>query len=563
MTLSEATLCSTYTYGLTAWKRLKYIWSAVQYTDDHQTTFLVSSLTPLESNFFQGYCFVGSDLVFGDAGRKEFSAATGTVIRSGLDGKYVSIRKDGDAVRFDTDYSGYNALYYFHDGTIWVVSNSFAQVVDFLRSNGLPIRPNYPHLFHLGAIGLGAGQLFSFETSVHGVRLLPRDHALLMAPHRPILERIPLPLAMDYGDALSDHLHTWVSRVETYMTSDSSDLSIDLSGGLDSRTNFGLAVAARRRLAGGGAQPIISSGKSEAHQTDYAVAETLTNHYGFELNGQPAQVRYRLSGEEAFYTWRNLSMGVYSPLYVPTMGPSPSFTSLIGSGGENHRALYETHGSNATTPKFVGAYAQRLGRSEYAEQFIKDAYDALSTVTPFGGHPMRAHYRAFRSRYHGGRQPRFYSVFTPLDCRSADVVMNVADTARVEEGQFNYDVMHVLDPELLQMPFDTPEKAPTSAIRARLAEVALPQAPNPGRIWSGPTATRERVDTSRVKTYELFKQAFDQALDNTFVTDFWGQDYIKEATELMSTYVSGESIGNAANGRIITAVLSADLVTPS
>lgn len=535
----------------------------MQYTDDHQTTFLVSSLDPPETNFFQGYCFVGADLVFGDAGRQEFTSATGTVIRSGLEGKYVSIRNDGDAVRFDTDYSGYNALYYFHDGTVWVVSNSFAQVVDFLRANGLAVRPNYPHLSHLGAIGLGAGQLFSLETAVHGVKLLPRDHALLMAPHRPILERVSLPLAMDYGEALSRHLHTWVSRVETYMTSDSSDLSIDLSGGLDSRTNFGLAVAARRRLSGSSTQPIISSGRSAAHQADYAVAETLTDHYGFELNGQPSQRSYRLSGEEAFYTWRNLSMGVYSPLYVPTMGPTPGFSSLIGSGGENHRALYETHGSNATTPKFVSAYAHRLRRPEFAEQFIADAYDALSTITPFGGHPMRAHYRAFRSRYHGGRQPRFYSVFTPLDSRSADVVMNVADKSRVEEGQFNYDVMHVLDPELLRIPFDTSEKSPTPEIRARLAEVTLPQAPNPGRIWAGPTVQRERVDTSRVKTYGLFKQAFDKALDNSFVTEFWGQDYIKEAAELMATYVSGESIGNAANGRIITAVLSADLVTPS
>lgn len=532
---------------------------------DHQTSFIVSNYNPPLHGFFQGYCFVGADFVFGAEGAQRFYEATGEMIPGALDGCYVISRRKGDAYIFDIDFGGYKVLYYYHDGETWVVSNSFAQVVDFLRYRNLPVTPNYAHLAAIAGRGMASGQLFSLETTVVGIRVAPRTHSLIVTPNQILHERRTHSKIGEgsYQTKLAEYLDTWVRRFETLMLSDKADFSADLTGGVDSRANFALVQGARRRLGNAGTQPRLNCGSTPTHRSDLDIAEILTDHFGLALNDTRKFKDYKLSAHEGYMTFRDLSLGVYYPLYMPVNGPTPTRISISGGGGGIHRKIYENHLKSKDVNKFFQRYASYFDRPEYIAEFIRDGEDFLSYSAEERADPLRTLLRDGRVRYHTGRSPRYGVTFTPLHSVSADQAQLVAGYDRIEEGQFNYDVMYSLQPELVDIPFDKPEKSPTSSIRNRLSKVNIPSDARPGRVWVGHLNLERNVDASKASRLREYKQAFDKAIEDQFVVDFWGQGMLDSARVAMNTLNAGKSIGNAVNGKPISAVLTAYLVRPS
>lgn len=533
--------------------------------NDHQTTFIVSSYDPPLDNFFQGYCFVGSDLVFGAEGAQQFQALTGRLISPGLDGCYVIVRREGDAYVFDIDFGGYKILYYYHDGENWVVSNSFAKVVDFLRYHQLGVNPNYTHLAAIAGRGMASGQLFSLETPATGVRVAPRTQSLVVTPHRILFQKRPAvaPRKGSYSARLATYLDTWVSRFETLMLSKWADFSTDLTGGVDSRANFALVQGAKQRLDGQGTQPRLNCGSTPTNRSDLDVAEALTSHFGLDLNDRRKFVEHKLTANEGYSAFRDLALGVYYPLYMPVNGPTPTKISISGGGGGVHRKIYENHNKSKDVNKFFKRYAANFQRPEYAAEFIRDGEDFLRHSAQRGEDPLRTLLRDGRVRYHTGRSPRYGVTFTPLHSAAADRTQMCAGWDRIEEGQFNYDVMYSLEPELVDIPFDRPEKSPTDSIRRRLLGVQIPPDASPGKVWFGELELDRDVDSSKSSRLRRYKQAFDTAMESSFVSNFWSQEVLENAQATMSTLAAGESIGNAVNGKAISAVLTAGLVAPS
>lgn len=533
--------------------------------DTYGTTFLASNHNPPEDGFFQGYCFIGSDLVFGTAGAKHYQALTGKILAPGLDGCYVSVRRDSDVYIFDVDFAGYKILYYYHDGQTWVVSNSFAQVVDFLRRQEINIRPNYAHLAAVGGRGMPLGQLFSLETLVQGVKVTPRTHSLIITPHRAMLRRRSTFTAGHdtYEESLSEYINTWVSRFETLMLSDETDFTVDLTGGVDSRTNFALLQAAQRRLGDVGMMPRLRCGSSSANRTDLEVAESVAGRFGLEMNDDRIFGGMKLQGSESYKLYRSLSLGVYHPFYRPENVPTPANITIGGGGGGIHRKTYEFIIKSADPEVFFQQFAKNLRRPEYEEEFIQDARTFLHTAIQDGEDPLRVLLRDGRVRYHSGRTPRTDVAFTPLHSVTAERTQLLAGTDRINAGQFNYDIMNSLEQDLVTMPYDSDAKYPASDVLSRLSRVPTSQVANPGKVW-GPIAhliPQRQVDESR--PIDAYKIAFDAALNNPFVLKFWGKNTVVAARDLMRRLDAEKSIGNAANGGLISAVLSADLVTPS
>lgn len=535
----------------------------MSYSPNHKTTFLVSVFNPPVNGFFQGYCFNGTDFIFGEDGARKYQEEKGKGLSGGLDGCYVNIEKSGVSFRFDTDYAGYKVLYYYHDGELWCVSNSIARIVDFLRENKVEISPNYAHLAGITGRGSASHQLFSFETIVRGVRLVPRARTLIVTPQKAFTEAWPSAVIKNYETGLADHLHTWVSRYETLMLSDRTDFTIDVTGGVDSRTNFGLAMVAKRRLGHSGIQPRLNCGSTRDNREDLIVAEKLTSHFRLELNDSRRFTGFPLQPNESYTAFRDLNIGAYYPFYLPVEGPSPDKIHIGGGGGEIHRKFYENHLKTKDPRQFYESYAQRIEPSSFQAEFIRDAREALSIATPSGADPLRAHYREFRHRFHVGRSPRYAVAFTPLDSVSADLAQSKAGPARLDEGQFNYDVLHSLEPELLEIPFDLESKAPSKSVAERLTRVSVPTDANPGQVWAAEPEVRSGVDRSKGSRMEVYNSALEEALDNPFVKAFWPASTLARARELMDELLEGRSIGNAVNGKPISAILAADLVAPS
>src|SRR5699024_169924 len=257
--------------------------------------------------------------------------------------------------------------------------------------------------------------------------------------------------------------------------------------------------------------------------------------------------------------FRELSLGVYHPLVVPAIQSSPFRVHASGGGGEVHRDFYNP----ANADGFCENYAKRNLHSWLGFEAAQDGRVAVDSV---GGarseYALRLHYREFRHRYHVGRAPRFSTSFTPLDSMSAEAAQLVAGKSRVDEGQLNYDILSSLEPELLDLPFDSPSKAPSVEVRARLTSVQMSSESSPGKIWVGEQRTPDASRTAPMawQRGRVVEEAVSRAVDNPFVSSFWGATIIEQAKQLAAKLAAGESVGNAVNGVPISAVLSAHLV---
>lgn len=528
----------------------------------HATTFIATHKDPPLNGFFQGYCFDGTDYIYGEEGVRRFESVTGREVTGGLDGCYALARRDRDTYVFTNDHAGYKALFYYHDGVRWAVSNSFALIVDFLRVSQIRITPNYAQLASILSDGSATSQLFSFHTLVQNIRLLPRATDLVVTPEKALLNRWPMVAKMDYASSLSRHLDLWAGRFETLLLDDKIGLTTDVTGGVDSRTNFGLLALAKRRLEGGGNNPRLNCGSTATNTEDLDIALKLGERFGLEINDDRRFTRYNLTSEESYQTFRNLGTGVSYTFYPPVEGPHPHKISIGGGGGEIHRKFYEGHIKSKDVDRFIRSYSSRLKYPWLSGEFARNGREALDFATLPGMDALRVHYREFRHRFHVGRAPRYGVSFTPLDSVSADQTQSRAGQERLDDGQFNYDVLASLNPDLLEMPFDKPSKAPNASVRSRLTRVEVSPEPRPGRVWASEPIDR-KVSRSAVQRYERLHSAVESAAKNPFVVDFWGQEVVESAHVLLDRLASGIGIGNAVNGKPITALLAAELAAPS
>lgn len=91
----------------------------------------------------------------------------------------------------------------------------------------------------------------------------------------------------------------------------------------------------------------------------------------------------------------------------------------------------------------------------------------------------------------------------------------------------------------------------------------IPLDASPGKVGFGELELDRDVDSSKSSRLRRYKQAFDAAMESSFVSNFWSQEVLENAQATVSTFAVGESVGNAVKGKAISAVLTAGLVAPS
>lgn len=520
----------------------------------------ISSWNTMES-YFDGYFFFGNDYIYGPTGLDAIRSETNFQMGGGLDGCYVYMRRTGGTYEFMTDYSGYRALYYYHDGVDWVVSDSFSSLADTLRYHGKVLSPDYAQLGAICSTASTNNQLFSWNTPLHGVKLLPRGATLFVTDAKVIVTYTPVERGANYEHALTAHLDLWVSRFATILSDSRLELSLDLTGGADSRTNFGLAHAASVSLGTYGSLPRFTCGSSTENSPDMQVASLLCESYGYRLN-MPSRIRPRLlSADEGYSLWRDYSLGVYYPLVIPGAGRTGTRVHISGGGGEVHRDYY----GGMDLERFAKGYARRNMHSWLGHEAAQLGAAAASEIANRRNEdPLRSNYREFRHRYHVGRTPRNSVSFTPLDSATAEHADASVVRALPKEAQFNFDLIASLDPELLHMPFDKPHKAPSREALDRLVVAHIQRDAQPGKLW-GVIGNEEAPgkSLSRAARAAPFAKATNEAANDSFVQEFCGDDIILSAAQLIQTIVEGGSIGNPVNGHPVSAVLTAYAISPT
>jgi hypothetical protein len=533
--------------------------SSIQSAGVADQVFLFSRATDVPGAFFQGYCFVGNDYVYGAAGAEAFEQATGSRIGTGQDGCYVSMRRVGDDFEFHTDYSGNKKLFYYWDCGFWAVSNSIFMLIHHLRDKGVRVAAN---LAQLTAIGYGKSsalnQVVSYHTIAQGVHLVPPKATLKIGAAGLAITRLHSERPESFGSALADYLSVWLSRFQTLLATDLVKVQCDLTGGVDSRTVFGLLNAASAQMQAAHASVRIKSGATRGDDTDLVIAQEICDKYRFGLNSPRTVQPSRFSVEESFLSWQLLCLGAYHPIYFPTNGPQGNHVSFGGGGGENHRPFFK----DASVDEFIEKRACTIQQVPLRQQLVDELYSTFRLLAQLDGDavdPLILHYRHFRSRFHAGRAAQYGVLFSPLASGLLERAASAVAPDDLAAGLVNYQIMHTLDPELLSLRFDHPRKAPTESVRRALLDID-PAVPSPGRCFGlQEESAFIHAPRSSSTPWTLLRDEHKRCASIPYVSGFWGRTFLSDTEALVERAAECGRLDHAVDGQAASAVLASAL----
>lgn len=513
--------------------------------------FVYSSFTDPPGDHLAGYCYVDADYVVGDPGRRAYEVATGRRIGDGEDGCYVSITRDGDDVVFGVDSTGMAKLFYYSSGTTWAVSNSLARLAEHLRAQGVSLSP---HIHQIAAFGAGTtftAQMSSFTTVFQEIQLLPSQERLRLSGSQLAREGRRRPSRRSYGDALTRFASLWVSRIGTLLADPRITLTADITGGVDSRTVFALAHAAVSSFGHPTSRMSFRSSNTAHWKKDFPIAKELTDRYGFELNVPATGGNRKPSGRDAFDAWRDVSLGVYLPVYWSRRMADPFTVHMHGGGGENHRHFYP----DVKAEKFLDGFASRLP-AQYYEPWRTDVLDTighLRRAEPAVA-PLILHYREFRNRFHTGRAPQYSVVLSPLSSNA----LNLASSRRrrAPARQIYFDLMESLAPGLMDARYDDSAKAPVKANTKKLTLVDIRGTAYVGRVFASDPPVVDIPSAQDPSAMRLLTNALAEASDAPGVRGHFNPAHLSRITDLMHDALRSNRFHHANEAKEVSHVLT-------
>lgn len=507
--------------------------------------------------FFQGYCFVGSDYIFGENGFEKFYNEKGIKINGGEDGCYIIMESKNNSFSFSSDFSGNKKIFYYWNPGFWIVSNSIFLIVEHLKNNNVTLIANYSQL---AAIGVPTGsfynQLYSVNTFIEGIKLLPTGNFLKISNSSYSIEKLNRTIAFNgYEEGLSIFIRTWIARL-VGLLDNGFNVQSDLTGGADSRTVFAMLKYAVEKAKVGNNLPSFRSGSTENNTIDLKIANIIGQFYDLPINEGEFPILKRFTGEESYTSWKALCLGVYHPVYFPTFGPQSDIVSLGGAGAENHRPFYK----DQNVESFIKSNASRVSPKWLSYNIIAELETEFKRMgnTNSEVDPMILHYRQYRNRMHSGRTPQYKSFFNPLGSKLLEDVSEIAGADRLKVGQINYDLMSTLLPSILEIPFDSPSKALNEVRKKNLTtltdwgEMEIGKSYVDERVENNP---RERTDSA----LELLNADFQASKMNPFVKEFFGKDFIEKANDTMSNAIEHRKFPHAIDAQGIVAIIAGGL----
>ncbi len=390
-----------------------------------------SDVGRLERSRLYGLGITHDALIFGSKGLAEYEAAGGREIPS--QGSFAGVFARAGKIVIRADVTGQEVIYVYKANNDWVVSNSFALVVQqaALTRRLAPYEPAL-HGFHLkDGVHIGE-QLLGHKTPVEDIYILPLTSELHIDPHdgalsqvdKPFAEQFPIPSERDYPEVLLDALERGAGAMAALIGT-GMPVNQMLSGGYDSR------LATCLLLASNGDFSRVRVSSHQHKKDDYKAAEAICRRLKLPLNvPPPPKRRNTLSAGDAFRLYLLSCAGVYLPIYPVQAYTTYETAELTITGDQPYAAGHfagpaRFNGSAAKIAEDIRlAMSQRDNVDQDTAQALAD--DFLSTFDVIGvpaehAASMAALYAATRSRLHGGRawykslgnQVRFSPLMTP------------------------------------------------------------------------------------------------------------------------------------------------------
>lgn len=360
-----------------------------------------NNLNSYEKNFY-GYAIVNNKIIFEI---DDFDLLDGT-------GAYIAIQETEDNITILQDFNGSYGLYLYQDDDYFALSNSFMKLVEYLKNeHELTLNKDYVESFLFSDLC----SLMYKETLVDEIEFLPRNLKIIIDKTTKSIDfekidyherTVPLD-SKEAFEILDNWYYKWVNIIRS-LKKETNNISVDLSGGFDSRIISVLWITANIDLD----KIRIKSHDDNlhGHQEDYYIASKIAKDFNFKLNNNILSYNKDVFKEIltpidiSFYT----KLGFHKQMYYKfSRARTPVYTITGEGGGPINGFLYKTKEETISqVMKVVNKSDTSLASSTYnvitkSINEIAEEYniDENSKILP------ETYYREIRNRHHFGKAP--------------------------------------------------------------------------------------------------------------------------------------------------------------
>ena len=404
-----------------------------------------------ETNFFWGVAFEGINIIFQQFGLDERNAATGEEFRP-EEGSYILGEGQDSCFTLRTDPFGNCKLYMYRNGSDWIISDSYYNLLSHAKMRGYELTPNIGHVEAQRIGGMMGDQFISFKTAFEEVELVPQWNLLKITKNGDLIVDQTVEFYSgngEYQTSLLEFLTKSMSRMKTWIGFERFTVSSDITGGIDSRVP--LAMVAHLGLQNQ-VSVLSKPGHSEQITLDREISAEIVDMIGFEHRHAYPNFPQTLT----FEVWRERCLGVYPVFFVRSDYPL-SQQRLTGKAGELYRNQYQKfwrEEASETFDTFRSKFHTQEGFEKARREFLITC-EMIQNAYHDGVGIANAHYRSFRNRYH------FAQDFS-LEFYSSREFQNAFDRlcpiANEHFFAVYHDMLRLLFPEMLEIRFDNTEK---------------------------------------------------------------------------------------------------------
>lgn len=406
-------------------------------------------------------------------------------------GGYSCLLLQNDKLTCATDYFGLDVLYYCQDGDKYFISNRYHMLLKILKEVGvkLNISEEYARnsLFVLN--NFLNDYPFNYECFIENIKVLPIGNKFeitssgVAIKDTEIAEAFNAPLVSDeeYKELLFKAKEEILSNMKAVLDSKHFDrLSMDLTGGMDSRVAFAAAAS----IEGANERINIFSGFAKDNP-EFLIASSLADTFGFDYEFRRSVFGKNLTGNQTGSFQKQLdcseSMTMHQlldPVLLPISNrPIPNSLNINGQAVEACTRAYNIKffASDRLVPSFnspdlalkkvssesIGKYILNTnilgnGYNKYKDKLYQQ-FNSVPGKSDF--EKLEYNYLFFRDRFHfsmtklGGYSTNRYS---PGMSKSAFKAFHLT-YGKYGAYQFIYDLMHVLNPIVASYQYGDPK----------------------------------------------------------------------------------------------------------
>ena len=413
-----------------------------------------SSIQEKHNHFFRGMLVNHEDgeIVFGQNGFDLWKQKTERKDYGTFEGGFLSIEWSDDRIRIQHDCFGLYPIFCYNDHEICIVSDSLFMISRAMKMTGKAVRLNHDtNLTRSWTYGL-ASSIMTNQTVVQDVfyvmpcsnlEITTQESKLICSEKHLDIKKVFGTEKKPYMENLVQAKNEIVSLINSVTESSDFGYKLGLSGGLDSRVVLALLF----QLSEGLKNVHINSNTHGSRNEDYAIAKSLSETFGFEINQEiPPNGKKSIRVINPFGNFVLFNLGVFDMTYLyKSYLDTPTVIEIGGHGAEIAKGTF----SNVRLTRKISIWRPDKKVALYR--------DIRSSLKPFGikmreKNSTQWHHLLYKSAIQNGR----YLERTQLSLRP---LMNKKLTALGlnndnTENTILKDLLILLSPELAAQPFD-------------------------------------------------------------------------------------------------------------